>query len=147
MLCDGLKSPANLGALFRVCDAFGVEEIISNNTIPLSSGRFKKTARSTNEQVSYKEDQALDEVIVQLRSEGFKVIGLEITTESSPIQHFDVKNFKKIALVIGGESEGISSDLLNLLTTVVHIPMFGTNSSMNVIQAVAIALFQLTQNE
>lgn len=147
VLCDGIKSPANLGGLFRICDAFGVQEVISNEWIPLTSGRFKKTARNTQESIAFRQEQDLSRIIAQLRTSEYEIIGLEITTYSIPIQHFKAGLPQKIALVVGNERDGISKEVLALLPTVLHIPMFGTNSSMNVIQATAIALYELTKYE
>lgn len=147
MVCDGIQSPANLGALFRICDAFGVQEIISSEMIPLPSRRFIKSARNTQQQIPFRQEQVLTETIVQLRAEGYETIGLEITTNSTPIQQFNSGTLSHIALVVGNESEGISDEVLALLPTVLHIPMFGNNSSMNVIQATAIALYELTKDE
>jgi tRNA G18 (ribose-2'-O)-methylase SpoU len=147
VLCDGIKSPANLGGLFRICDAFGVHKIISNEIIPIHSRRFIKSARNTNDQIPIQQGQLLTESILQLQLEGFETIGLEITTHSTPIQHFKPGPSSPLALVVGNESRGISDEVLKLLPTVLHIPMYGHNSSMNVIQALAIALFEFTKNE
>lgn len=147
MICDGIQSPANLGALFRICDAFGVQEIIFSERIPLHSRRFIKSARNTQEHIAFRQEQVLTETIFQLRTEGYETIGLEIATNSIPLPQFKSVPLTHIALVIGNESEGISNEVLALLPTVLHIPMFGNNSSMNVIQATAIALYELTKDE
>ena len=31
LICDGLKSPSNIGGVFRVCDALGIPKIIFCN--------------------------------------------------------------------------------------------------------------------
>lgn len=147
MVCDGIQSPANLGALFRICDAFGVLEIISSERIPLHSRRLIKSARNTQAHIAFRQEQVLTETIVQLRAEGYETLGLEITTHSVPLPQFKSVPLTHIVLVIGNESEGISDEVLALLPTVLHIPMFGSNSSMNVIQATAIALYELTKHE
>ena len=53
---------------------------------------------------------------------------------------------KKIALVIGGENHGISSEVLQEIDIAVHITMYGKNSSMNVVQATGIALHCIIQS-
>jgi len=50
-----------------------------------------------------------------------------------------------VALVIGDENSGISEEILSQCKKQVHITMFGKNSSMNVSQAAAIALYELTK--
>ena len=53
---------------------------------------------------------------------------------------------KKIALVIGGENHGISSDMLQEIDIAVRITMYGKNSSMIVVQAAGIALHCIIQS-
>lgn len=147
VVCDGIESPANLGSLFRLCDAFGVTGIVTTVPVPINSGRFRKTARNTFEQIPSTVTEDVKKTLSHLHSEGFQLLGLEITENSIPIQQYPTRSNKKFALVVGNESEGIAPDLLAMLPTVLHIPMFGANSSMNVVQATAIALYQLVNDE
>jgi len=71
-------------------------------------------------------------------------VSLEITTDSRPIH---THNFHQtpLALIIGDENHGISEAVLNQSDNVIHIDMFGQNSSMNVVQATSIALYEITK--
>ena len=45
LVADGLQGPANIGSLFRVSEAFGIEKIyFCNSIINFGSARLKKTA-------------------------------------------------------------------------------------------------------
>lgn len=144
LLCDHIVSPANQGAILRLADAFGLESVLFSGIQPdLSSSRLKKTARSTQNTVN---QQFIDSPIQELKSlidTGYQVIALEITQDSLPISKLNIAS-DKIVLIIGNEQNGITQDLLHIAAHQVHIPMYGTNSSMNVAQATAIALYQLT---
>lgn len=48
-----------------------------------------------------------------------------------------------ICIVIGSESKGISNDILEKVNTIIEIPMYGINNSMNVMNALAIACYSL----
>ena len=48
-------------------------------------------------------------------------------------------------MLIGNEIDGISETFLKKSHQVIHIEMFGKNSSMNVVQATGIALYELTK--
>lgn len=145
VLCDGLQSPANVGALFRICDAFGVEKIIFGNAaFSIHSRRLQKTARGTHTTTPYAFVDTIASELAVLKENGYTCMGLEITENSIPLRQFSVKTPQKIALILGNEQEGISEDLLALTDQVVHIEMFGANSSMNVVQAAAIALYTFT---
>jgi len=144
---DGLQSPANVGSLFRISDAFGVSKIIFCNTsININSSRLVKTARNTHNKVPYTISNDILSEIKKLTQEGYEILALEITNDSLPLGKLSVHSSEKKALIIGNESTGISEDLLGMASQVFHIPMFGTNSSMNVVQATAIALYELTKN-
>lgn len=144
LLCDGIKSPANQGAIFRLADAFAVKELIFCDAVPdMSSSRLKKIARSTQDHIPYACVQEGSTTLQELKAKGYKTIALEITASSMPLFTIDF-NHRKLLLIIGNEQNGVSQELLNQVDTAAHIPMYGHNSSMNVAQAAAIALYQLS---
>ena len=51
----------------------------------------------------------------------------------------------KIAFIIGDENHGVSDAILKQCNVIVHIEMYGQNSSMNVVQATSIALYEFTK--
>jgi len=144
LVCDGLNSPANAGSLFRLADALGISHIyFCNSTINFDSTRLKRTARSSEKSISFSEIENTTEIITNLKTEDYTVLGLELTTTSQPLKNFAAHNFEKIALVLGNERHGISEAILNVIHFTIHIPMRGKNSSMNVTQAAAIAAYEL----
>lgn len=146
VICDGVNSPANVGSLFRICEAFGVEEVIfCNADINFSSNRLLRTARDTIKKVPFRVSENILEEIQELSKANYKLLALEITDKSLPIDKIKLNKDEKIALFIGNEQTGISPSVLNHLQNSVHIEMFGENSSMNVTHAAAIALFSLTK--
>ena len=146
LVCDGVESPANAGGLIRLAEAFGVESVyFYNANINFEGNRFKRTARSADKNIRYTNHESAEELVKELSTAGFTTIGLEITTNSLPLEDLNIQPLKKIALIIGSESMGISSSLLKILDHITHIPMYGNNSSMNVGHACAIALYKLTQ--
>ena len=52
---------------------------------------------------------------------------------------------EKICLILGNESKGVNDDLLEASDYCIHIPMLGMNSSMNVICAASIAVFEMSR--
>lgn len=144
LVCDHVKGPANIGAIFRLADAFQVSEIIfCGSEINITSNRLKKTARNTQGIVRFHESESLITTIEELHTKAYTCIALEITAKSTSIQDFDHTPSKKIALIIGDENYGVSNTILEIVTHTLHIPMYGVNSSMNVAQATAIALYAL----
>lgn len=145
VVCDGLESPANVGALFRLCDALGIQEIIfCNASFNIHSNRLKRTSRNTHTEVRYSFGADILSELENLQKKEYQLIALEITKSSIPIDALSEKN-KKIALIIGNEQNGVSEAALKFTKIHTHIEMYGANSSMNVIQATAIALHSLTK--
>jgi tRNA G18 (ribose-2'-O)-methylase SpoU len=72
-------------------------------------------------------------------------VSLEITSNSEPIHDYAFPKNQPITLVVGDENFGVSEEILKLSDAVIHIDMFGQNSSMNVVQAANIALYEITK--
>jgi len=106
---------------------------------------MKKTSRATENSVSHEVSENTLNIVQSLKNENYQIISLEITDSSKPIHAFQFSRKKPIALIIGDENFGVSEDILKLSDTVIHINMFGQNSSMNVVQATNIALYEITK--
>ena len=98
-----------------------------------------------NASTSLRKEFLSDQVINQLKAKGYKIVSLEITDNSTPIHNCQFSKKQPIALVIGDENFGVSEPILALSDTIIHIDMFGQNSSMNVVQATNIALYEITK--
>jgi len=144
LVCDNVTNAPNIGSLFRIADAFGIEKIIfCGNSIPLGR-KMTKTSRATEKVVKYEVFEDVSEVVSNLKAQEYQCIALEITDNSVPINLFQFLNNKPIALIIGDENFGVSKAILEFCEHVLHINMFGQNSSMNVVQATNIALYEIT---
>jgi tRNA G18 (ribose-2'-O)-methylase SpoU len=144
LVCDHIYFQQNLGSLFRIGEAFGIEKIIFiGKDIPLTPRKINKTSRSTHLQIPHSIIEETTEAIALLQEE-YHIIALEITSTSNPIQQLSVPKNKKVALLIGNEIEGVSASLLAIANQITHITMYGKNSSMNVVQATSIALYEIS---
>lgn len=143
IVCDAIRTPENIGMCFRVGESFGVSKIFLHEMSPAVENRIvKKTARNTINQIEWEHYIDFNSLIQQLKEEGHTIIGIEITDESIDIQDFNFASFEKIVLLLGSERNGIEN--IDLLDHTVSIPMYGRNSSMNVIHSLSIALYEAT---
>ncbi|WP_299122674.1 TrmH family RNA methyltransferase [uncultured Winogradskyella sp.] len=145
LVCDNITNAPNIGSLFRIADAFGVEELIFCGTDISLGKRMTKTSRSTEKYVNYKIEESISDIINDLKSKNFFFIALEITENSEELSQFVLNTKQPIALILGHESFGVSESILEQMDYVVHINMYGNNSSMNVVQATSITLYELTK--
>lgn len=144
VVCDAIYFQANIGSIFRICEAFGVAKIIfTGEQLVLSPRKINKTSRSTHKTVPYEVIEKASDAVSHLKDNHYQIIVLEITNKSIPLPTLRLQPDTPIALVIGNEISGVSDTFLNHATQTVHIELFGKNSSINVAQATGIALYEL----
>ncbi|MFT5847488.1 MAG: tRNA G18 (ribose-2'-O)-methylase SpoU [Psychroserpens sp.] len=145
LVCENVTNAPNIGSLFRTADAFGVQELIfCGDQIPLGR-KMTKTSRATEKSVNYRQESDVVAVIFNLKNQGYHIIALEITSKSEALVGFNFPKHIPIVLIIGDENFGVSEAVLHLSDAIVHIDMFGQNSSMNVVQATSVALYEITK--
>ena len=145
VLCENVTNAPNIGSLFRICDAFGVEKLVfSGQNLPIPSRKMQKTSRATEKYVPYQIIYDIHQYISEIKHT-HQLIAIEITDKSTPIQLHQFNTSKPIVLIIGDENFGVSESILTVADEVVHINMYGRNSSMNVVQATNIAIYEITK--
>ena len=143
IVCDAIRTPENIGMCFRISESFGVKKIyLHENSPTLENNIVRRTARNTIKQLEHATYSNFENTIQQLKDDGNTIIGIEITDKSIDIQNFNFKNHRKIVLLLGSERNGIKN--VNNLDYSIAIPMYGKNSSMNVIHSLSIALYEVT---
>lgn len=146
IVCQDISDPLNVGALFRLADALGANGLYCCGDTPIPPHRkISRTARSTEQIVPFVYRTTTKEALDELRQAAFRLIGLEITDQSTALDAYPFLPIRPTALVLGAESLGLSPETLQALDATVHIPMHGQNTSMNVVQAAAIALYEITR--
>ena len=145
LVCDNISNAPNIGSLFRIADAFGIENIVfCGDNISLGR-RMNKTSRSTEKYVNHEIESNINEVIKRLKTNNHHLIALEITENSTALSKFKLNLNQPIALILGDENFGVSEEILKQCDAIVHINMYGNNSSMNVAQAASICLYEITK--
>ena len=131
---ENIRSPFNLGSIFRTADAFGAAKVfLSPDCVSPESERAKRSAMGALRYVQH-ERKSL-ESIMQTMPKNFPVIALE--TGGTDINSF---NFPMQGIVlIGSEELGLSPEALACCSSRVTIPMHGIKASINV--GVAFGIF------
>ena len=143
IVCDAIRTPENIGMCFRISESFGVDKIYFHEDSPSTENReVINIARNTITQVKHDYYTDFNQIITQLKAAGNTIFGIEITDKSINIQDFNFKNHEKIVLILGSERHGIED--INLMDYTISIPMYGRNSSMNVVHSLAIMLYEVT---
>ena len=145
LVCENVTNAPNIGSLFRIADAFGVEKLIFCGERISLGRKMTKTSRATEKVVNFEITENTFEIIKDLKKNGYLIVSLEITKNSNSSHSVQFSNLKSIALSVGDENFGVSDRILEISDQIVHIEMFGQNSSMNVVQAANIALYEITK--
>lgn len=133
LVLDNIRSAMNVGSFFRTADAFALESIVlCGITAQPPHREINKTAIGADRSVDWSYVKEIKEAILSLKSNGYKIIGIEQTSHSTLLQDFNPDPDQKIALIFGNEVDGISEQILELLDDCLEIPQFGTKHSLNV---------------
>ena len=134
--CAPLRSNVNLSRIVRTASCCGVTRIIACGNPKVDP----EIARDGAEQIDVEVRRSLPPVLKQLRTEGYELVGLEQTTNSSNLYEFAFP--RRTALVIGNERAGLEDEILRMLQHVVEIPVYGLPYSYNVASATDMALYE-----
>lgn len=147
LIAENIRTPENAGMMMRLADAFGIQQIyfVGDNAIELST-KVKRASRNTYKTVNFQYIADATEIVTDFTKEGFTPLALEITNSSKPLKAIKTEKNQKFVVIVGGERQGVSENLLELCNEHYHIPMFGKNSSINVVNALAIGLYKITEN-
>jgi len=146
LLAHDVQRPANVGSLFRIADALGVEKLfLTGRSCTPAHPKARKAARTTEQRVPFAQADDPLPVVAALKRARYRIVSLEISSRSIDLAELPVAPGDRICLVIGNESAGVSQALLDVSDATVHIPMCGDNSSMNVASACAIATYVITR--
>jgi tRNA G18 (ribose-2'-O)-methylase SpoU len=134
--CVPMRSNVNVSQIARTASACAVEKmIICGNTSLIS-----KIARDAISALPISSHRSLGPVLKKLRQDGYSIVGIEQTSNSQNIHHFEFK--RRTVLVVGNERFGISDDILALLDYTVEIPVWGLPHSYNAASAANMALYE-----
>lgn len=141
-ILQDVEDPYNVGSLFRTADACGANIILTGSTPTLSKRpEIQKTSMGMDRKVEWEYVKDIGEVISNLKKNGDDIVGVELTENAQVYDKFDFKS--KTALVLGNEAIGIYKKNLELLDSVVFIPMFGKGPSLNVTIAAGIVAYEV----
>lgn len=144
-LAHDIEVPMNIGSLFRIADALGIEKIYLSGTSPVPpNAKIRRTSRACEKYVPFAYHADPLEIVRQCKLDGYTILSLEISSASIPLRELVLPPDAKLCLILGAENHGVSQALLDASDHSVHIPMLGHNSSMNVANACAIASYELT---
>ena len=136
LVLDSINDPGNLGTIIRLCDWFGIEQLVcSNETVDCFNPKVVQASMGslTRVAVSYLDlKKYLQNALVPI-----------FVADMDGLNVYKTKLPDSALLVLGNEANGISDEIKQLVTTKITIPRYGAfqqTESLNVATASAILL-------
>lgn len=152
LVLEGIQDPMNLGAILRSAYFLGVDRVASSlrNSCPLSPV-VSKASSGIMEVIGVHGYENLEEMLRLKVAQGWQAVGTVAAGAEEPqvpvTQCLDFKMTKPTLLLMGGEGEGLSRQLLSLCQTLLTIPagreLVPGVESLNVSVATGILLHSL----
>ena len=132
---DGLNNPGNLGTIIRLCDWFGVKDLVcSTNSTDCYNSKVIQSAMGSHTRVNITYIDLVSFLKTNQQTFGTFMDGKSIYEEDLP---------QSGVIVLGNEANGISDNVDSILDKRIAIPRYGDfkqTESLNVANAAAITL-------
>lgn len=134
--CPQFRSQVNLSRLVRLAGSCGIRNILTTGKGKIDPDIARDAANTVHIDVR----RSLPPRLKELRSDGFRLVGLEQTTRSECLYTYHFP--RELVLVIGHERHGLADELLCLMDDLIEIPVYGLPYSYNVVTAATMALYE-----
>ena len=139
VVAEDVQDPRNLGALLRVCECAGVGRVLvrDRGSAPITAA-VAKTAAGAVEYVDVERVPNTAAALAALKQAGFWIYGAAAEGETV----WDVDLTGKVALVIGGEADGLRRRTRETCDRLVALPIRGRIGSLNLATAASALLYE-----
>ncbi len=148
IVVDDIQNPGNLGTLIRICDWFGIDNILcSNNSVDVYNPKVIQASMGSILRVNIFYIKILDFISEYKSKTNNLCMGTFIKGEN--IYRCNLP--KKGLLILGNEGNGISKSVEGVVDKKLHIPSFAKerecSESLNISVAAAILISEFKRNE
>ena len=142
VVVDNVRSIYNVGSIFRTSDGALISKLFLCGYTPHPPrAEISKTALGATESVPWEYHAKITDILQHLRQQNIRIAAVELTTESKPYSSLTRDDFP-LALVIGNEITGLSSEVIQYADIALEIPQHGIKQSLNVAVAYGIVVFE-----
>lgn len=144
IICDNVLDTYNVGSIFRLADAVAAEKVIlCGATLTPPNSRIKKASINTTGWVNWEYSPTAKEAVEKLKKDNpdLSVIAVEQDSRSKPFYKVDYA--LPLVIIVGNETSGVSPDVLDMADLIVEMPMWGINTSLNVMVSAGIILYEI----
>ncbi len=144
IVLDNVRSLHNVGSAFRTADAFRIEKIYLTGITGVPPHReIQKTALGATESVAWEYAENPGAAVSKLKAKGYRIVVIEQTTETMPLQQFTPGPAVRYCLVFGNEIRGVSEAVIAEADQALEIPQAGTKHSLNISVCLGIVVWEV----
>lgn len=147
-IADDVRSLWNVGSIFRSADGAGFDTLfLCGITGTPPRKEIAKTSLGSEDHVNWYYAPTTAALIPILQQQGFYIVGLEFTPDSSLLTEVLQEKVltQPLCLCVGNEVAGLSAETLAQCDIVCHLPMRGFKESLNVAVAFGIAAYAIAE--
>ncbi len=142
IVLDNVRSAHNVGSALRSGDAFCVEKVyLCGICATPPSPEVHKSAIGAEMSVAWEHCGSALEAVRRLKGEGYVIVGVEQTENSTKLQDFSPQAGVRYAFVFGNEVSGVAQEVIDECDLTLEIPQGGTKHSLNVSVSVGVVLW------
>jgi 23S rRNA (guanosine2251-2'-O)-methyltransferase len=141
LVLDGIEDPHNLGAILRTAEATGVHGVVirERRAAGITPAVVKASAGAV-EYINIARVANISQAVVALKKNGVWVTGIDMDGQAD----YRALDFTlPVAIVIGGEGQGLSELVRKRCDWVASIPMKGKITSLNASVAAAVVMYEV----
>ena len=144
LVLDAVQDPGNLGTIVRTADAAGFTAVIvGQGSVDLYNDKVVRSMQGSQYHIPiFRTD--LREWLVEYAKTGYPIFGSALDNQARDYQI--VAGHDHLAIIVGNEGNGISTDVLQLCTEKVMIPIYGKAESLNVGVAAALLTYKAQES-
>lgn len=136
---DEVQDPGNLGTILRTVDSIGLTQILlSKGTADAYNPKVIRSTMGAIFRVKIIECEDLKQTLKEIKKHKFEVIVSSLQTQDTI---YDI-NYKKKAIIIGNEANGVEQEIQKMADKKIKIPMLGKTESLNASVATGIILYE-----
>lgn len=140
LIIDSIQDPGNLGTIIRTADAVGFDCVmLGEETVDLYNDKVIRATQGSLFHLPVLQVNIMNE-ITKLKEDGFTVWAAAL---ANAVSYETVDTGDKTALIVGNEGSGIKDDLVQLVDSIVKIPIYGKAESLNVSVAAGILMYYI----
>ena len=142
LVLDGLQDPGNVGTIWRTADALGADGLILVNRCadPFSPKTVRATMGACFRLPVY--EMEAEDLPGLLERSGLLLYAAALGENAADVRKLDLSH---AAVVVGSEGQGVSSQVLEMCSGTLRIPMRDRCESLNAAAAAAIILWEMSK--